>query len=275
MIDLRRIAGLAILLIPATATAQNPYADQVMQYLDGTYDTRYAPAYTLEGESYGWMIAGAEGASAVRLPAGSYVVIGACDDDCSDIDLYVRRMDSDGMLDVDEELDSFPVLEFSLAEEAEVMIGISMPGCATARCYSGYRWYRSEEGAGMSAEEGGGWERQVAMLLEQAALGDPSLIVDERAELIEVGGSHRFSVNLGPGTYAGVAVCDFDCSNVDLVVYDAGGSTVSSDVLDDDVPLVEFDILKGGGTYYFEVRMVECSTPGCGFGFRLYRDSGR
>jgi hypothetical protein len=274
MIDLRRIAGLAALLVPAVAVAQNPYADQVMQYLDGMYDTSFGPAYTLEGESYGWMIAGAEGASAVRLPAGSYVVIGACDDDCSDIDLYARRIDSDAMLDSDEELDSFPVLEFSLAEESEVMIAMSMPGCSTARCYSGYRWYRSEEGAGM-AEEGGGWERQVGMLLDQTTLGDPSMIVHEQMELVEAGGSHRFSLNLDPGIYGGVVVCDFDCSNVDLVVYDAGGSTVASDVLDDDVPVVEVDVRKGGGTYYFEVRMVECSTPGCGYGFRLYRDSGR
>jgi hypothetical protein len=34
---------------------------------------------------------------------------------------------------------------------------------------------------------------------------------------------------------------------------------------------VELEIAKGGGTYYFEVRMVSCSTRSCGYGFRLYR----
>jgi len=272
MTTIRRfLAGLTLLLIPATAAAQNTYADQVMGYLDGVFDNALGDGYTLEGESHGWMMNGASGAAIVRLPAGRYVAIGACDNDCEDIDLMVSRMDDQEMLDSDQELDSFPFVEFTLAAEADIMIGMSMPTCSTDRCYAGYRWYRADLALG-GGGGGGTWEDQVMAQLGVIPMGQGMELADERTALVEAGAEHRFSLNLGPGSYSGIAVCDNDCSNVDLVVYDAGGSTVSSDVLDDDVPIVEFNIVKGGGTYYFEVRMVDCSTAACGFGFNLFRE---
>lgn len=263
-------AAAALALLPAAVPAQGVYADQVAGYLTDM-EGRLGSGLTLEGEASGWMADGAEGATIVRLPAGSYVAFGACDNDCSDIDLVVSRLDTEEMLDSDREMDSFPIVEFTLGQATDVIIGISMPGCGTARCYVGYRWYHTGGAAETAAVGAGGWEGQVQTQLDALPMPEGVQLVDERTGLVEAGGDTRFSLNLGPGSYAGVAVCDNDCSDIDLTVQDAAGSTVASDVLADDVPVVEFEIAKGGGTHYFEVDMVSCATSSCGFGFRLYR----
>lgn len=267
------LATIALAAVPGTGAAQNPYAEQVAAYLDEVEERALGEAYVLEGESEGWMMNGAEGATILRLPAGRFVVIGACDDDCSDIDLIVSRMDTEQLLGSDREMDASPTVEFSLDQETDVVIGMSMPDCSTARCYAAYRWYGAEaDGATAPAAGAATWQDQVGIQFEALPTPDGAEVADERTGLVEAGEQLRFSINLAPGRYAGVAVCDNDCSNVDLAVYDAGGTMVSSDVLDDDVPIVDFDLVKGGGTYYFEVRMVECTTASCGYGFRLYRE---
>lgn len=266
-------AGLAfvavLLALPAAAAAQNAYADQVQGYLDEFEARVLDQGYTLEGEAVGWMMDGAEGGTIVDLPAGSYVVLGACDDDCSDIDLAVARVDDQADLGADREMDSFPIVEFTLAERGSVLIGITMPECDTARCYAGYRWYSSDVASGLDDVEG--WEQQIAVQLEALPVPEDAGVNDERTGLVGAGEATRFSLALEPGPYGGVAVCDFDCSDVDLAVYDARGDLVSDDVLEDDFPIVNFEVAEGGGTFTFEVRMVDCSTDTCGYGFRLYR----
>lgn len=262
------------LLIPDPAAPQNVYADQVHGYLD-EFESRVLDAdHVLEGEAYGWMMDGAEGATIVRLPAGSYVVLGACDDDCSDIDLAVTRIDNREELGADRELDSFPIVQFSLTEPGEVRIEMSMPDCGTARCYTGYRWFSSDVGLDASLNPSGdvsGWEAQVMSQLEVVPTPDDVDLVDERTGLVGAGEAGRFSLTLEPGSYGGVAVCDYDCSDIDLVVYDPDGTMITSDVLEDDVPVVEMEVTGKGGSHTFEVRMVSCATASCGYGFRLYR----
>ena len=270
----RVLVVLMMLAFPLSVAAQNVYADQVATYLDEMEAEVAGEGYQLEGQSTGWMMDGAEGATIVRLPAGSYVVVGACDDDCSDIDLMAARMDTQEDLDSDDEMDSFPVVEFSLGEETDVIIGMSMPDCSTSRCFVGYRWYvRSGGGDDAPAAGAGGWEAQVTEQLGVIGSPEGMALVDDRTGLIEAGEAVRFALTLDRGTFGGLAVCDYDCSDVDLAVYDAGGSLLTADELEDDVPIVNFDVGKGGGTYYIEVRMISCATQTCGYGFQLYREN--
>lgn len=270
------LAAVILLAFPGSAPGQDIYAEQVNGYLDEMENRELSAAHTLEGQSTSWMFNGAEAATIVRLPAGSYVVIGACDEDCSDIDLVASRMDTQEMLDDDQEMDAFPTVAFSLDQETDVIIGMAMPDCATPRCFTGYRWYVDDgSGEGEPPPTGagaGGWEEQVMIQLGSIPVPDGMSKVDERTGLIEAGQNHRFSISLDRGTYGGIAVCDNDCSNLDLAVYDAGGSLLSSDELDDDVPLVDFEVGEGGATYYVEVRMVSCATGTCGYGFQLYQE---
>lgn len=266
----RLFALAALAALPTLAAAQGMYAEQVGNYLDEMQARVEAEGYTFEGESTGWMVGGARGATVVRLPAGSYVAIGACDDDCSDIDLVASLMNASDNLDLDEEDDSFPIVQFTLTEASDVMIGISMPGCATARCYVGYRWLVQDAEDG-GADMPGSWEDQVRMQLEALDFPGSASVQEESTGLVAAGEEDRLSYDLPAGSYQAWAVCDFDCSDVDLAVYDAGGSLIGSDTLTDDMPVVEFEVRKGGGRYYIAVQMVDCSTGTCGYGFRLFK----
>ncbi|MGK7311545.1 MAG: hypothetical protein ACN0LA_04840 [Candidatus Longimicrobiales bacterium M2_2A_002] len=254
-------AAIIVLALPAVAAAQNVYAAQVEGYLDELEARFVGDGYNLEGASSGWMIPGAEGGTLIRLPAGSYVALGACDDDCSDLELSVSGVDGETELGADRAADAFPVVEFSLAEAATVLIKVSMPGCDTPRCFTGYRWYSGEVE---------GWEEQIALQMRALPTPEDASVTDERTGLVGAGEVIRFSLGLEPGNYGGVAVCDYDCSDIDLVVSGADGATLASDVLEDDFPIVNVGIPEAG-TFTFEVRMVDCSTSTCGYGFRLYR----
>jgi hypothetical protein len=56
-------------------------------------------------------------------------------------------------------------------------------------------------------------------------------------------------------------VCDVDCSDLDINLYDSTGSLVSSDTLTDDTPVV---VAPYNGVYSVEVIMTSCShVSGC------------
>lgn len=85
-------------------------------------------------------------------------------------------------------------------------------------------------------------------------------------------GSAMFEVNLTEGaTYLITGVCDQDCGDLDLGLY-LDGSLVVQDIEDDNVPTLEFTASRSG-SYMLDVRMVECETNLCFFGFRVLRKS--
>lgn len=74
---------------------------------------------------------------------------------------------------------------------------------------------------------------------------------------------HRIYLYAGE-TYRFVATCDIDCSDLDLRVRNSTGTIVAEDVLDDDVPVVDFSPSRSG-YYRIEVRMWQCSINPCGY----------
>lgn len=71
------------------------------------------------------------------------------------------------------------------------------------------------------------------------------------------------------GILAFVGVCDANCSDVDLVVFNPDGSEAGSDLLPDDAPIVMIENAPAG-TYRVRVSMPGCSATMCGFGVRAY-----
>ena len=69
--------------------------------------------------------------------------------------------------------------------------------------------------------------------------------------------------------YMILAACDEDCSDVDITVYDEDGDTVASDVSTDDVPVVRLSP-KRDGQYRIEIKMYECSSEPCYWGFGVF-----
>jgi hypothetical protein len=78
------------------------------------------------------------------------------------------------------------------------------------------------------------------------------------------------TIKLQPGTsYAFMGVCDQDCHDIDLRLFDPDGDEVASDVRADDWPIVSISP-SYSGTYTLRVVMASCSKDPCYYGIGLY-----
>lgn len=71
-------------------------------------------------------------------------------------------------------------------------------------------------------------------------------------------------------TYRVFAVCDNDCSDVDLELYDAAGDFVGRDVAVNDTPYVEITP-SADGVVYARIWLAACEAEPCYVGGRVYR----
>lgn len=83
-------------------------------------------------------------------------------------------------------------------------------------------------------------------------------------------GIEDLTIMLRPGTsYAFMGVCDEDCHDIDLRLYDPDGDEVASDVRSDDWPIVTVTP-RFKGTYRVRVVMASCSRNPCYYGIGLF-----
>ena len=83
-------------------------------------------------------------------------------------------------------------------------------------------------------------------------------------------GEESVAFDLGRGkTYMIMGVCDTDCSDLDLVLYDGDGDEIDSDLETDDVPLVSVTVDRAD-SYRLEVTMAACEEEPCRFGIGVY-----
>ena len=66
-----------------------------------------------------------------------------------------------------------------------------------------------------------------------------------------------------------VGVCDGDCSDLDLAIYDEAGREVVRDVSPDDAPELRFLVIEPG-VYRLRVFMAACSREPCAFGLQAF-----
>jgi hypothetical protein len=79
----------------------------------------------------------------VQLEQGvSYVFFGACDQDCSDLDLRLLKPDGFELLASDIETDDVPILEYVAPAEGAYLLGVDMADCSEEICYYGFRVYQ-------------------------------------------------------------------------------------------------------------------------------------
>jgi hypothetical protein len=118
------------------------------------------------------------------------------------------------------------------------------------------------------------WRTQVESYLKQKAkrLSDMGY---EQTHETQIGSlsdddNESFTLTLHAGTaYALVGVCDNDCSDMDLVLYDADDTQVDSDVQNDDVPIVQVTPTETM-RYRVKVIMAACRTNPCWYGIGVY-----
>ncbi len=83
------------------------------------------------------------------------------------------------------------------------------------------------------------------------------------------GASDSWSFTLpGSTSYKIVGVCDNDCEDLDIRV-SIGDDVIAEDVLDDDVPIVNFSA-KGETRYSVRVTMATCKADPCFWGIAVF-----
>jgi hypothetical protein len=88
--------------------------------------------------------------------------------------------------------------------------------------------------------------------------------------LLAQGASERIDLTLpGGGVHQLLGLCDNDCGDTDLKLYDAAGKLVDSDVKADDYPLVAARP-TAPARYTVEISMVKCRASTCGYMIQLY-----
>lgn len=83
------------------------------------------------------------------------------------------------------------------------------------------------------------------------------------------GGSDSWTFTLpGGNSYKIIGVCDNDCDDLDIKVSE-GDRTVAEDILDDDVPIVNFSA-KNETRFVVKVTMASCKSEPCFFGIGIF-----
>jgi hypothetical protein len=96
------------------------------------------------------------------------------------------------------------------------------------------------------------------------------LVTGPDNDALSQGDSDNYTVTLQGGrSYKLVGVCDNDCTDLDITLYDSDGDVVDRDVLDDDKPVVSVSG-KSGGRYRMNVSMATCSSSICYYSVAVY-----
>lgn len=84
--------------------------------------------------------------------------------------------------------------------------------------------------------------------------------------------SHALTLT-GGRNYVIIGVCDRDCTDVDLRLYDPMGNNIATDVATDDHPVLRFTAATSG-SYRLQVEMAACSHNPCYYGVQLFSGNG-
>jgi hypothetical protein len=71
--------------------------------------------------------------------------------------------------------------------------------------------------------------------------------------------------------YTIVGVCDEDCGDIDLTLYDDDGDMVDEDTMTDDYPIVSVSPRRDAA-YTIDVDMYDCDVEPCAFGIAIFYD---
>ena len=206
----------------------------------------------------------------IKLEGGnSYAIIGYCDNGCSDLDLELMNPERE-ILASDKQDDDFPVLEFDLEEDGTFIVSVDMVGCEGAECYYGLLIYLKSDDPADAVPVVEVFEEVRNKLLDRGW----GMVAERNGRIDAEGTDNSVEFKLKKdGKYKIVGVCDGNCSDLNLCLYDEKGKKIDCDELDDDTPIVDISPKKSG-TYRVEATMVGCRTDDCGFSVALFEDTG-
>jgi hypothetical protein len=191
-----------------------------------------------------------------------YMVVGFCDSSCTDMDLSIADPTGEEIGN-DYLPDAQPVLIVTPEMGGMHQIQVEMVSCSSEPCRFAVGILEGELGEGEPVGEDmeDRLNRFRSELLQEGftEVGDPeagSLGQDQEI---------RFPISLTAGLeYRIAGVCDNDCDDMDLLLFDPSGQEVVSDILVDAVPFLSF-APTATGEYRMAVLMVDCRIEPCGF----------
>jgi hypothetical protein len=248
------------------ASAQNRFEQQVRTQLDGVGQSLAAKGFELTTQVYTGELDEERNAEvSVRLRAGvRYAIVGVCDEDCKDLDLVLYNA-TGRELASDVQQDDVPVVEVTPDRDGVYMARAVMANCSAEPC---------SYGLGLFSASVDRFERQVREQLSTAAekLGKSGFSLTHHIYTGELkhNEDENVTVELDRGRgYLIVGVCDNDCKDVDLRLYDAAGREVDQDVERDDYPAVAVDVNRST-KYTVRTNMASCSRSPCRYGFGVF-----
>jgi hypothetical protein len=82
--------------------------------------------------------------------------------------------------------------------------------------------------------------------------------------------SDTYDLNLNRGyAYKIIAVCDGDCGDIDLNLYDENGNIIAKDTGNDDYPIVEVSP-RWTGAFELKIKMYDCDYEPCKVGIVVF-----
>jgi len=133
------VAGSAMVFLaiaPSSARAQSS-AEVVWMQLQNAYDAADLTGYTLKNYVIGRLDPSESDTWTFPLNAGTeYVIVGACDEDCTDVDVTV--MQGSNTVASDELDDDLPVVGFTAGKGGNHEIVVKMYECDASYCYFGF-----------------------------------------------------------------------------------------------------------------------------------------
>ena len=144
--NLRSLAVAALLPLAGCAshrtssvTPMGTYTTQVQGYLGRLANNARGQGFTRNaaGPVYGHLDNGASTSHEMTVVGGNqYVLFGACDNDCTDVDLKIYDT-SGNMLMQDVEVDDTPVLTFTANGSGKYRVQVVMATCNRNPCFYG------------------------------------------------------------------------------------------------------------------------------------------
>jgi hypothetical protein len=198
-------------------------------------------------------------------------VLGSCDDDC--VDLNIEIFDTDGFrvaYDAQEaDAAKYPFARFTAGDSSTHRVRFGMAECRSEPCYVAYWVVRDRSASGQVVS--GLYDHY---RLTMAADWETSSII----QTANLGEEARYAITrvFEGGRMAGViAVCDTNCANLDIQVFDADGFRVAYEQQADDMesrPFASFPVERTG-SYRVEFGMAECRRDPCSFAYMLMQEA--
>jgi len=266
--------------VPTTSSevpGETDYEGQVRYQLDSAHRAFERQGYTRTVEAHVARIdANARERFTIDLEAGTeYQLMATCDNDCTDVDLFLYDPSGE-LLDSDQLADDIPIVSVVPTKSGRYTLEGLMYECETSFCYIGIgAWARRAGGTDRFGNDGGDQSNSyvehitngLGVARQQYGSRGMRQAGTDQVGTVGAGESRRFEFEAGgPGEVVGV--CDQDCSDIDILLYDADGDLVDSDELEDAVPIVE---VPGPGRYTAQVVMYECATEICYYGAAFFR----